>query len=259
MSTTVAFRCYGVTVAIEIGDPALEHAVARILPPKRSPAAGAGAHERFTLHRLGGDTFALTTATATLAHGVSEELALRTLDASIRQAIASRSPEMIFVHAGVVAHHGRALVLPGGSFTGKTELVVALLRAGAVYYSDEFALLDDKGLVHPYPRRLSVRERGSRTAHQVAADELGAATGTIPVEPAIIALAQYQPGARWRPQTLTPAAAALELLAHAGQGRAEPERTLHAVHNLAERALTLKGPRGEAAETAAALLDALRD
>jgi hypothetical protein len=31
------------------------------------------------------------------------------------------------------------------------------------------------------------------------------------------------------------------------------------VHNLAERALTLKGPRGEAAETAAALLDALRD
>jgi hypothetical protein len=32
---------------------------------------------------------------------------------------------------------------------GKTTLVVALLRAGAHYYTDDFALLDGDGLVHP--------------------------------------------------------------------------------------------------------------
>ena len=64
----------------------------------------------------------------------------------------------MFVHAGVVAVDGRALLLPGGSFTGKTTLVAALLRAGAQYGSDEYAVLDEAGLVLPaYPRPLSIR------------------------------------------------------------------------------------------------------
>jgi hypothetical protein len=30
--------------------------------------------------------------------------------------------------------------------------VAELVRAGATYYSDEFAVLDSRGRVHPFPR-----------------------------------------------------------------------------------------------------------
>jgi uridine kinase len=41
------------------------------------------------------------------------------------------------------------IAIPGRSFSGKTSLVTALVRAGAVYYSDEFAVIDRDGLVRP--------------------------------------------------------------------------------------------------------------
>ena len=51
--------------------------------------------------------------------------------------------------AGVVGWENRAIVMPGASFAGKTTLVRAWLEAGATYYSDEFAVLDRAGRVHP--------------------------------------------------------------------------------------------------------------
>ena len=67
--------------------------------------------------------------------------------------VANYAPDRVFVHAGVVAWRGRALVLPGTSFAGKTTLVAELVRAGAIYYSDEYAVLDEQGRVHPYSAR----------------------------------------------------------------------------------------------------------
>ena len=34
-----------------------------------------------------------------------------------------------------------------------------LVRRGCVYFSDEYALIDSQGLVHPYPRALQVRQQ----------------------------------------------------------------------------------------------------
>ena len=48
-------------------------------------------------------------------------------------------------------------MIPGSSFSGKTTLVRALVDAGAVYYSDEFAALDETGRVFRYAKWLSVR------------------------------------------------------------------------------------------------------
>ena len=64
---------------------------------------------------------------------------------------AYRAQDCLFVHAGVVGWQGKAILIPGRSFSGKTTLVKALIEAGATYYSDEFAILDRQGLVHPYP------------------------------------------------------------------------------------------------------------
>ena len=38
---------------------------------------------------------------------------------------------------------GRAIVIPGRTFSGKSTLVAELVRAGATYYSDEYAVEDE--------------------------------------------------------------------------------------------------------------------
>ena len=95
------------------------------------------------------------------------------LDAQVRMFIAANTRDWIFVHAGAVACGGRAVVLPGESFSGKTTLVAALVQAGASYYSDEYAVLDADGRVHPYARRLSIRSDGGEPTQERHVGELG--------------------------------------------------------------------------------------
>ena len=69
-------------------------------------------------------------------------------------------------------------MLPAPSFGGKTTLVAALVRAGAIYYSDEFAVLDEQGFVHPYAKPLSIRGADNwQVNHSVAS--LGGVVGGI--------------------------------------------------------------------------------
>ena len=79
------------------------------------------------------------------------------LEMQLSTIIAIESRDFVAVHAGVVADGDRAIVMPGVSFSGKTTLVRALVEAGAVYYSDEYAMFDEAGRVHPYARQLSFR------------------------------------------------------------------------------------------------------
>ena len=90
-------------------------------------------------------------------------LVLAMLDSELRGHVADHATDGFFIHAGVVAHRGRGIVIPGDSFSGKTTLVAELVRAGAGYYSDEFAVIDAEGLVHPYARPLSFRALGPTT------------------------------------------------------------------------------------------------
>ena len=85
--------------------------------------------------------------------------------------LACHSPVAIYLHAGVLEWKGKALVLPGISYSGKTTLVQELVRLGARFYSDEYAIIDTKGRVHPFPSPLSIRE--GPTARRVDATELG--------------------------------------------------------------------------------------
>jgi hypothetical protein len=230
---------FGVAVTIRVADPAHLPTVEAILPPGSRTDAPGEALSEFTLDP---DAAARDLAAAVAA-----------LDAELRRFIASHAPDVVFVHAGVVAHGGRAIVLPGRSFAGKSELVAALVREGAEYFSDEYAVLDAAGRVHPYPRPLSLRAHGAG----VSAAELGGRIGSAPAPVGLIAVTRYVPRAGWDPATLTPAQGALLLLEHAGQATAYPDRVLDAVQLAARGALVLSGPRGEAGPAAAALLAAL--
>src|SRR5205085_12389371 len=107
-----------------------------------------------------------------------------------------------FVHAGVVGWNGRAIILPGKSMSGKSTLVAALVRAGATYYSDEYAVFDAQGRIHPYARPLSLRGEEGAPAKRCPAQELGGTPGNGPLRVGLVAAADYRPGASWRPRPL---------------------------------------------------------
>src|SRR5207249_290373 len=87
---------------------------------------------------------------------------LQAFASDIERYIAEAARRKLFVHAGVVGWRGRAILIPNKTFTGKTTLVAEFVRAGATYYSDEFAVLDGQGRVHPFPRPLSLRANGGK-------------------------------------------------------------------------------------------------
>ncbi len=180
---------------------------------------------------------------------------LERLEHEIFLHVGVHAPHRIFLHAGVVAWQGRAILLPGATCTGKTTLVAELLRRGAIYYSDDYALLDASGLVHPYARNLRVREAGTLQQSKVPVHQLAAQAGDDPIPIAQVVFTEFAPGARWNPQPLTPGLAILELLRHTLPARHRPAQALATLKAAMRTAVAFRSPRGEAATTAQLLLD----
>jgi hypothetical protein len=175
------------------------------------------------------------------------------LESDIDFYVAESARNKVFVHAGVVAWKGKAIVIPGRSHSGKTTLVKALLQAGATYFSDEFAVLDGRGRVHPFPRRLSVRGDSEDTT-RLSAESLGSETGAVPVPIGLLALTHYKTGARWKPRVVSAGKGTLGLLANTPVARKQPERALSTLTRAVRGAPVLSGTRGEAAEAATSIL-----
>jgi hypothetical protein len=181
--------------------------------------------------------------------------ALRMLEVFVHLYVAERSRRRVFVHAGVVGWRGRAILVPGRSLSGKSTLVAALVQAGADYYSDEFALVDRRGLVHPYPIPLALRVDGAdRPPVKRTVEMLSGTVGDRPLPAGLVVLTRYEAGAQWRPRTLSPGRALLELLDHALAARYSPERVMKALAPLVTGATILKGKRGDASTVAERIL-----
>ena len=190
-----------------------------------------------------------------LARDVALDQVLESFEADLHLFTATATSDFTFLHAGVVGWKGRAIVVPGRSLSGKTTLVREMLRLGATYYSDEFAVVDKAGLVHPFPRPLGIREEGSYVQTKHSAESLGAVSSATPLPVSITVICEYKPGARWHPAPLSRGQGALELLANSVSVRDHPQQTLLRVDELVRQAVFVKGTRGEARETAASILN----
>jgi hypothetical protein len=253
----IYLESHGVQLDVEVEDQELVRLVEAILPPgwRRSEQFPEDGH--LALGSAGNGTYEVVVDGSLVATDVTADVAIHVLDAQLRARIALLARDRIFIHAGVVAVGQRAIVIPAPSFAGKSSLVAALVSAGATYYSDEFAVLDDTGCVHAYSKPLSLRADDARFGEITPAAALGAAVGTTPVEVGVIAIARYVPGSRWDPMQLESGAGALGLLSNAVPARSRPEATMRAISRAAVGATVLEGDRGEAAETAVLLLHSL--
>jgi hypothetical protein len=137
---------------------------------------------------------------------------------------------------------------------GKTTLVVALIAAGAVYYSDEFAVLDQRGLVHAYALALSIRGEQGQPARPTPAEALGGQVGAEPLPVGLVVMTSYKAGARWRPRVLSPGQALLALMDNTVAAQREPEHSMPILRAAVQGAALLQGRRGEAGPAARALL-----
>jgi len=177
----------------------------------------------------------------------------------IRRHVGFHTRDRVFVHAGVVTHRGRAIVIPGQSFSGKSTLVAALVRAGAVYYSDEYAVLDEHGQVTPYLEPLSLRNGDGGRPRPVTDESLAATSGDGPAPIGVLAVTRYVPGSEWSPRRCSTGEGVVALMEHAVAARNVPGETLETMRRALRGALVLEGDRGEAETTAAALLEAAHD
>jgi hypothetical protein len=179
------------------------------------------------------------------------------LESDLRLFVAEVARHRVFVHAGVVGWKGKAIVIPGRSYSGKSTLVSELVRAGATYYSDEYAVFDSRGRVYPFPKPLEIRASGETKQIKVGVENFGGTTATKPIPVGLVMITQYKQGARWKPRPLSGGQAVLALLANTVSARRQPEKALGALQKAVAVAQTLKGVRGEAGKLATSILATL--
>lgn len=179
---------------------------------------------------------------------------LTALTSELHFSVAVHARRMLFVHAGVVGWNNQAIVIPGSTMSGKTTLVQSLVQAGATYYSDEYAVFDPQGRVHPYPKPLSIRTEGGKHPELHTAESLGGKVGHKPLHVGMVVVSQYHPDSIWLPNVLSPGQAALALLSNTVVARAKPDLALSIFRRVVPNVLTLQGKRGAAEKTALDLL-----
>ena len=161
-------------------------------------------------------------------------------------AVIPRLTTLRAVHAGTVVWGGRAMLLPGVSHAGKSSLVAELLRRGATYFSDEYALIDSEGCVHPYPRPLLVRN-GFPEQFPMLADECNAPVGNAPTQVGWILALQYLPASPWSVAPISQSEALLTLLRNTPHVLAESPEMVNMFQCAVAGAVCCAGHRNEAA------------
>lgn len=257
---------YGVRLGIRTNDAqALERAIG-FLPEGWKEASSPIVERLFSVYLGGAGSRPNVRRYSLLYGGLSrlvrsfdEQEIFTTLQTNMRVTVAEAARRRLFVHAGAVGWNGEAIIIPGRSFSGKTTLVAELVRAGATYYSDEYAVLDAQGRLHPFPKPLSLRENDGPEQTDYPVEALGGKAGKKPLPVGLVLISDYKAGARWRPQKLSAGQGALAIMAHTISARRQPEVALSTLHRLASRASVLKSKRGEASQLVDSILKTLAE
>jgi len=118
--------------------------------------------------RIDGDYMLPEAAPLALRHG----LLAAEMGMNLQMALGQR--RFLLLHAAVVERGGRALIITGESGAGKSTLAALLGERGWRLMGDEFALLDPlSGLLHPFPRAISLKNAATGLFPDVSPDRWG--------------------------------------------------------------------------------------
>jgi hypothetical protein len=257
-------QTFGLTIGIRANDEGLLHTMGPYLPPGSKTVSAALVKKLYSV--IGGVSPAPAHIRRVhLLYGNVERLArtaelddlLEIFRSNLNLYVAENARDRLFVHAGAVGWKGRAVVIPGRSFSGKTTLVQEFLRVGATYYSDEFAVVDRRGFVHPFAAPLGIRDVSSQRQQMHMAEEFGSSIGGRPLPIGYVIATDFRAGARWKPKPVSKGLGALALLANTVAARRNPSETLAALSRAVADAQIVKSRRGEAREVVDAVLGEL--
>jgi len=185
--------------------------------------------------------------------GTLHDAALAAVKA-LDDAVVHRMQKLRAVHAGAVLIEGRVLLIPGSTHAGKSSLVAELLRRGASHFSDEYALIDNEGRTHSYPRPLLLRN-GRPLQSLVLPEELNASFATDPAPVGWILAVDYVPGSAWDVQEMSQGDAVMTLLRNTPHEMARSPEMIDSFICVAGNAACYAGKRGDAVEAASHILD----
>jgi hypothetical protein len=264
-AAAVSFSSLGVGITVDADSRAhlarIESCLDGLLAGYVEPLDGRPVEHVFSIRTGHDGAVSLLLDGAHIGTGTSEDLALQYLSARIKLAIGASARTHVIVHAGVVAVGGGGVLLPAHSFQGKTTLVRELVRLGAAYYSDDLAIIDQHGLVHPFSKTLSLRGLTDDPYAQAeqSVECLGGVRGIDPLPVALVLFTGFAPDAVWTPRDVTPGHAVLKLVEHTLNVRTNPGTTMDVVGRVVGGASVLwESARGDAAEAAGHIVDRLR-
>jgi len=188
--------------------------------------------------------------------GEMRKFSVDSVASRIRLTVAEFAVGRVFIHSGVVSWKGKAIIIPAKSMSGKTTLTAALIKRGALYYSDEYAILDKEGFVHPFPKTLSIRgiiDEYRQVEHTVEA--VGGKAATEKTRIGMFLISAYKPNARWNPKILSPAKGILEILKHTVPIRTNPDYTFRVLKQAVSQAVIVKADRGDVSKSVDLILD----
>lgn len=250
---TIDFSFYGLGCRLYFDNPKLSAKLIHLLPP----------YHQLLKNRSPEQIFRLITIMGEEANGLfwNDEriLQFQSIDETVFEAIESKiqylmaaalPPKMYLLHAGAISIGEIGILIPGNSFSGKTTLTREFLKAGAEYFSDDCAIIDQNGMLYPYSKTLSIRN-GFEQGKIVEAESIGAKMASQPVPVRLIILAEYAEGSTWINSEITQGKAVWELsknLFFPTTMTLYPKETLQTLANVANRSKTFYGKRGEARE-----------
>lgn len=260
----IEITAFGVNIGVFCNDRELSKKIRELLPvviPQNLCFAENIEHEHiFTIKKIENPDEIL------VARNDEEETAftnqdslLEYLGSQIRITVAEFAKSKVFIHAGAVAWNGSGIIIPGKSYSGKTTLVSELIKLGAEYYSDEYAVLDEEGFLHPYPKMLSMRGiLNDWDQVDTEPEKFGAAVGNKKIPVGMILITKYEKKGKWRPKILMSGEGILEILQHTLPIRNNPDFVLKVLKKTATRAIIAKSKRGAASEFAPFFLEHLQ-
>ena len=265
----IGFKSFGVEITISTNDRSLynilEKIVRVILPNEFVETNLEISVHNFYIEKTADDLYRLYKEKDTdreyfVFETDNTEMLFGLLDTELRITVAEFASKKVFIHAGAVGYKGFGIIIPGKSFIGKTTLVAGLIKAGAEYYSDEYAVLDEEGYLHPFHKKLSMRGIiDDFTQTDISYREFGAEAGHQPLPVGLILLAEYQAGktdgGEIKPEVISKGKGMLEIIAHTIPIRFNPKFTLRVLNKTVNRAIIAKYVRGDADVFATLLLN----